>query len=261
MEPIKGGLTMQDEGLLAQYEREVCEAIRPFGEPERVNEARSDKQSSLSFLAVRVPAIQKVVRGGFSFYQRSASDILAIWSGIWFSSPYFEVMTASAMYYGLQRGKIDPDTWPTLSTWSSRIDNWAHADQLAGIYSYILAQGSTGVYDQIAEWNASSDQWRRRISLVSLIHYTGKNAVYLPPEQVLPLVSACLSDERPYVQKAVGWVLREVGRVYPQDITDFIVAHIDMPTIAFSRAIERRDPGERAALSAARKRQGRVGVS
>jgi len=245
---------MQDGGQRSQYEYEVCEALRPFGEPGRVNEARSDKKSSLSFLAVRVPAIEKVVRGGFSFYQRPAGDILTIWNGIWFSSRYFEVMTAAAMYFRLQRGKIDPDTWPTLSTWSSRVDNWAHADQLAGIYSSLLAQGNAGVYAQLAEWNATDDQWLRRLSLVSLIHYTGKNAVFLPPAHVLPLVSACLSDERYYVQKAVGWVLREMGRVYPQEIRDYLVAHLaHMSGIAFSRAIERRDEVERAAMSAARK--------
>lgn len=248
---------MQASSQLSPYEREVYEALRPFGESERAEEARNDKKSQLAFLAVRVPAIEKVVRKGFSFYQQEAGNILSIWNEIWFNSSYFEVMTAAAMYYGLQRETIDPDTWPTLSMWSRRVDNWAHADQLANIYSFLLAQESAGVYAQIKEWNASDNQWRRRISLVSLIHYTGKNAVFLPPEQVLPLVSACLGDQRYYVQKAVGWVLREMGHAYPREITDFIVTHIDMPALAFSRAIERRTPEERATLRAARKQVGR----
>lgn len=245
---------MQDSQI-TEYEREVREALAPFAEPGRAEEARNDKKSSLSFLAVRVPAIERVVRKGFSFYARPPDEILAIWNAIWFSSPYFEVLAAAGMYYSLQHAKIDPATWPTLSTWSQRCDNWAHADQLAGIYSYLLAQDCPGVYRQLEEWNASDDQWKRRISLVSLIHYSGKNAVFLPPERVLPLVSTCLGDERYYVQKAVGWVLREMGLVYPQEITEYLRAHMaGMPAIAFSRAIERRNQGERADLSAARKR-------
>jgi 3-methyladenine DNA glycosylase AlkD len=245
---------MQDGENLSQYEHEVREALRPFEEPERVNEARSDKNSQLEFLAVRVPAIEKVVKRGFSFYQRAASDILTIWDGIWFSSPYFEVMTTAAMYYGQQRGKIDPASWPTLSRWSSRVDNWAHADQLAGIYSFLLAQGSSGVYGQLEEWNASDNQWLKRISLVSLIHYTGKNAVFLPPEQVLPLVMNCIGDERYYVQKAVGWVLREMGQAHPQAIDAFLQTHLThLLPIAFTRAIEHRTSEERALLRASRK--------
>jgi 3-methyladenine DNA glycosylase AlkD len=42
---------------------------------------------------------------------------------------------------------------------------------------------------------------------------------------VLPLVTACLDDEREYVQKAVGWVLREMGRAHPEEIRAFIDKH------------------------------------
>ena len=247
-------MTMQDGGRFAQYEHEVYEVLRTFGEPERVEEARNDKQSQLEFLAVRVPTIRRAVRSGFSFYSRSADDILAIWSGIWFSSPYFEVMAAAGVYYSLQRAKIDPDAWPTLATWSSRVENWAHADQLAGIYSYLLEQRTTDVYPQLQEWNASDDQWRRRLSLVSLIHYTGKNAVFLSPERVFPLIINCLDDERYYVQKAVGWVLRELGQVYPQAVDAFLQTHLTrLPPLAFARAIERHTSEERALLQAHRK--------
>jgi hypothetical protein len=72
------------------YAREVYEALVPFGEPERVEEARNDKKSQLQFLAVRVPAIERVVRRGFSFYDKPAEEILSIWSEIWFSTLFLK---------------------------------------------------------------------------------------------------------------------------------------------------------------------------
>ena len=45
-------MTMQAFSPLSQYEREVCEALRPFGEPERACEAKNDKTSQLAFLIV-----------------------------------------------------------------------------------------------------------------------------------------------------------------------------------------------------------------
>lgn len=251
-------MTIPDDGHFQRYESEVLAALQAYGEPGRVREAQNDKKSQLAFLAVRVPAIQRVVGSSLSFYRWPDDEILAIWNAIWCSSPYFEVMAAAAMYYSLQRAKIDPDTWPTLSTWVRRCDNWAHADQLAGIYSYLLAQRPAEVYSQLAEWNAADDQWLRRVSLISCIHYTGKNAVFLPPEQVLQLVARSIYDTRYYVQKATGWVLRELGLAYPGEIRAFIITHIDMPAIAFSRAIERRNPEERAALRATRNQAGLV---
>ena len=111
-----------------------------------------------------------------------------------------------------------------------------------------------GGVPQIRAWNAAEAEWPRRISIVSLVHYSGKNAVFLPPDQVLPLVSSCLGDARHYVQAAVGWVLREMGQVYPDELSEYLETHAsEMSAPAFTRAIERRSPETRARLRELRK--------
>ncbi len=60
-------------------------------------------------------------------------------------------------------------------------------------------------------WNHAEGEWPRRISLVSLIQYSGKNAVFLPLKNVLPLVSNCLDDHRYHVQMAVWLGLARDG--------------------------------------------------
>jgi 3-methyladenine DNA glycosylase AlkD len=98
-----------------------------------------------------------------------------------------------------------------------------------------------------------ADQWLRRISIVSLIHYSGKNAVFMPVDRVLPLVTTCLADEREYVQKAVGWVLRELGRAYPSEVRTYLEEHLaTISAVAFRRAIERCSPSAKAELRALR---------
>jgi 3-methyladenine DNA glycosylase AlkD len=122
------------------------------------------------------------------------------------------------------------------------------------MYSWILESNLAEAYRQIEFWNLEDNEWLRRISLVSLIHYSGRNAVFLPPDKVLPLVSNCIDDERYYVQTAVGWVLREMGNVYNREIMNFLETHSDkMGTQAFSRAIERLSAGERTRLRHMRK--------
>jgi 3-methyladenine DNA glycosylase AlkD len=142
-----------------------------------------------------------------------------------------------------------------LRHWSGRVDNWCHSDALSGLYSRILERDLENVYPQLEDWNASENEWLRRISLVSLVHYSGKNAVFLPPEKVLPLVSNCLGDARHYVQTAVGWVLREMGRVYSAEIVEFLEAHAqELSSAAFARAVERQNAETRTRLREARKR-------
>jgi 3-methyladenine DNA glycosylase AlkD len=133
--------------------------------------------------------------------------------------------------------------------WSERIDNWCHSDGLSAIYSRILENYPAEVYPQLVSWNHAESEWLRRISLVSLIHYSGKNAVFLPTKKVLPLVTNCLDDPRAHVQTAVGWVLREMGRVYSHEVTKYVQANAaKMSAPAFSRAIERWSVAERTRL-------------
>jgi 3-methyladenine DNA glycosylase AlkD len=164
------------------------------------------------------------------------------------------LFAALEFYAPVVRKQINPGLWPVVRQWSNRVDNWCHSDGLSAIYSRILESRLAEVYPQIVSWNQSESEWLRRISLVSLIHYSGKNAVFLSSEQVLPLVSNCLDDRRYYVQMAVGWVLREMGRAYVSEITNYLETHAErMSTPAFARAIERLDSAERTRLRAMRK--------
>lgn len=129
---------------------------------------------------------------------------------------------------------------------------------MSSLYSWILAKDPDAVYPQLKKWNHAEDEWLRRISLVSLIHYSGKNAVFVPLDRALPLVTTCLRDEREYVQKAVGWVLREMGHVYPDAVNAYIRKNITTITaVALRRAVERSSPAAKAELLALSKSRSR----
>lgn len=209
------------------YHEEVVAALRAIGKPSYGEAVRKDRGSELEHLGIGFPALRARVKQGFSFSSLPPAEVLAIWDALWHSSPYGDVLFAALETYIPIAKKQGPDgLWPVARHWISRVDNWCHADMLGSLYSWILER-DTEVYLQLVEWNGSESEWERRISLVSLIHYSGKNAVFLPPSQVLPLVSNCLSDRRHYVQTAVGWVLREMRKVYPDEVGAFMAANAD----------------------------------
>lgn len=249
----------------SQYEAEIYAKLQPHGDPSRAAFMKNYMKSQLEFLAIKVPAMRQIAREGFSFYSSSPEEVLAIWNAIWFSSSCFEVMCMPLFYYERRSKKISLKTWPTLSTWSGHVENWAHSDSLSSIYSYLLAQNFDEVYGVLQQWNNAENQWLRRLSMVSLIHYSGKKAVFLPLDKVLPMLENCLDDERPYVQKAIGWVLREANYVYHAEISAFIEQHLaDLRGIAFSAATERFSEAERGTFIEGRKAvraQSRVVVS
>jgi 3-methyladenine DNA glycosylase AlkD len=238
-----------------EYHREVAEALAAIGDPAFGKAVQQDRGSQLEHLGITFPNLRRRVRQGFSFYKLPEEDVLDVWDALWQTSPIADVLFAALEFYApAVRRRVSPDLWPVIRRWSDRVDNWCHSDGLSAIYSWILAINPVDVYPQMVSWNGAEGEWLRRISLVSLVHYSGRNAVFLPPERVLPLVSNCLGDGRHYVQAAVGWVLREMDRVYSGEMTRYLEANLErISTPAFSRAIERRSPAERTRLRDARK--------
>jgi 3-methyladenine DNA glycosylase AlkD len=237
-----------------EYHEEVVAALREIGNPRFGADVARDRGSSMEHLGIRVPALRKRVKEGFSFYRLSEGEVLAIWDRLWRTSPYGDVLFAALEYYApLVRKRVSPALWPVARYWHQRVDNWCHCDGLSSLYSWILASEPDEVYPQLEAWNRTADQWLRRISIVSLIHYSGKNAVFMPLDRVLPLVTRCLADEREYVQNAVGWVLRELGHAYPTEVRAYLEENIGtISAVAFRRAIERNSPGAKAELRALR---------
>ena len=240
---------------LQKYNREVVDGLTAIGNPTFGKTVQKDRGSQLKHLGIKFPDLRRRVRQGFSFYDLPEEQVLEVWDDLWQTSPYGDVLFAVLEYYApIVKKQVNPTLWSVVRTWGNRVDNWCHSDGLSAIYSRILESNPKEVYPQLIEWNHAEGEWLRRISLVSLIHYSGKNAVFLPPRKVLPLVSNCLDDDRFYVQTAVGWVLREMGHVYQSEITKYIETHVErMSTPAFSRAIERYTSRERTRLRDMRK--------
>lgn len=233
-----------------KYHREVAKALTAIGNPSFGKAVHKDRGSSLKHLGIKFPDLRRRVKQGFSFYTLPEEQVLEVWDALWQTSPYGDVLFAALEYYlPIVKKQVPLNLWTVIRGWTPRIDNWCHSDGLSAIYSRILESNPKEVYPQLLEWNQSKNEWLRRISLVSLIHYSGKNAVFMPPKKVLPLVSNCLDDHRYYVQTAVGWVLREMGNVYNNEIIKYLEAHAEkMSSVAFSRATERVSVNERTRL-------------
>ena len=233
-----------------KYHFEVVQALTTIGNPTFGKAVQQDRGSQLEHLGIKFPDLRKRVKQGFSFYELTEQQILEVWDYLWQTSPYGDVLFAALEYYApIVKKQVNPNLWSIMQKWSKRVDNWCHSDGLSAIYSRILESYPEKVYPQMIKWNQSKNEWLRRISLVSLIHYSGKNAVYLPLKKVLPLVSNCLDDDRYYVQTATGWVLREMGNVYKNEIIKYLESYAKkMSLAAFSRAIEKLNSKERTRL-------------
>ncbi len=231
---------------MKKYLDEIENVLQAF--PKRTSKQNPEAyigggQSKLRYIGLKVPHLHQALETGFSFSTKNESDQAEIWHFVWKHSDCYEVMSLSlSWFYQPKRRHLLLKEWRRLKTWSTRIDNWAHSDTLSGIYSRILEDSSEAVYPTLVKWNSSRNPWLRRLSIVSLIYYASHRNQILPLNKIIPLLDSQLDFDHYYVQKGIGWTLREAGHVYPQEIYSFIHKNIGrLNSHAFSSAIEKID--------------------
>ena len=222
---------------------EVLAALEELGNPILAAKIGPDRRSNLEYSGIRVPVRRARVSEGFSFYDRPFDEILAIWDDLWMHSPNGDVKFCAIDYYRKHiRANPDSKLWFTMRNWVDQVDNWAHSDDLCAMYSWIIESYFDSTIADIREWNRSDELWRKRISIVCLVR-PGINSTYLPPEVVFPLVETCVDDRRDYMQKATGWVLREMLSAYPQKTSAFLDEHLyRISASVLTRTLERHEP-------------------
>ena len=250
-------MTPHDEVLTA-LEALAAETGIPDGHGEKV---RVDRRSQLRHLGIRTPDRRRRVSQGFSFTADEPEAVLAQWNEIWMATECADVAFAVLDHYRSHVERVAlPGFWPTASVWIERVDNWAHADDLGRVYSHALEADRHGVLPTVRAWSRGDALWHRRVAVVSLVHYSGKNAVFMPVDVVLDVVATCVDDQRPDVAKAVGWVLRETSAADPDEVAAFCEANASvMSASTMKRATQKLEADRRdelVAAAATRRREG-----
>ncbi len=135
-----------------------------------------------------------------------------------------------------------------FSSWLLQVDNWAHSDNLSSLLATlldtaVLSKNKTLIDQHIQvrlKWNKSRNPWLRRQSIVSLLHYSRLRKKTLSFEELIHFVDPLCVDEAFYVQRAVGWTLREIYNLYPEKTYVYLTKNIHKITsLAFSAATEK----------------------
>ena len=110
------------------------------------------------------------------------------------------------------------------------------ADKILGRYLFDKKK------DVIYELAKSSSLWDRRIAIISTFYFIKNNKF----EDALIISEILLNDTHDLIHKAVGWMLREVGKRNQEKEEDFLKKyHKTMPRTMLRYAIERFDENKK----------------
>ncbi|MDB4901880.1 MAG: alkylation repair enzyme [Mucilaginibacter sp.] len=199
-------------------------------------------RSHIYALRGNVPMHRRESRRGYTFSSMPFSQQLAIWDELWHTENDFWVRL-HAFFFLERHLKKDSELlemWPIIVGWQEQVDDWGLCDALAKIYTKILVAAPQEVYARLKEWNRDENLWKRRQSVVSLLYYSRTKKLYPAFNDIEQLITPLLTDKEYYIQKGVGWSLRELHTVYPEQTLTWLKAHIKLlSSIAFTIAIEK----------------------
>lgn len=167
---------------------------------------------------------RKLSKKGFFFSDLPLGEQILLWDQIWKNSTSFWPKVHAFFYCEKLLNKPQQliSIWPIICQWQDYVTDWGTCDCLSKIYSKVLEVNPDLVLPVLRDWNYSGDPWKRRQSIVSLIFYHSARENFLSFEVIGEMVHNLIEDKDYYVQRGVGWTLRELFRTYPdQTLTYF----------------------------------------
>ena len=144
-----------------------------------------------------------------------------------------------------EKEKIFEDKQKIIDFYISNIDyvnNWDLVDltcyKLLGKFLYDFNLNRQLLY----EFAISKNMWKRRIAIVSTMYFVKKNDF----ADTLKIAKILIGDKEGLLQKAVGWLLREVGKKDINILKNFMLENIkSLQNITFNYVTEKFTKGEK----------------
>lgn len=198
------------------------------------------------FLGIRVPEQRRVAKA----YERAPlSEVEKL-----LHSPYHEVRLVALLILVRQfeRGTDDhrQAVFDLYLSNTHRINNWDLVDLSApNIVGAHLGPGEHRLLTRLAQ---SDSLWERRIAVLATLWFIRRGY----HSETLRLATILMRDPADLIHKAVGWMLREVGKKDVSVLERFLEEYGDrLPRTALRYAIERLPESKRREYLALRRRE------
>jgi 3-methyladenine DNA glycosylase AlkD len=181
----------------------LLQALRARADAKRAEWERAYQKSRWEHWGVPLPGMDAAIRETLG--DLTQKEALSLCVRLW-REPVWDLKIVAGRI--LARKAIEPD-------------GWAVADNLAMAGSRCLV-AEPGRLDAVEAWIESSHLWTRRAALVFTLPWTKEKR---DPERMLGWAARLAEDRQWFIQKAVGWWLRELSKRDPKRVRRFLKEH------------------------------------
>ncbi len=199
--------------------------LEAAADPAKAPEMAAYHKAPRRYLGVTVPVIDALARDW-----RQDMDVagrVALADALW-QTDIHEARIAAAKLLTQARLRPDEAAWDLIASWVPTFDAWAIADHACDAGQRRLVADPTRI-ETVEGWTTSPHMWSRRAALIITLPWAKLN--FLKPEdaaireRVLGWAAAYTQDKDWFIQKAVGWWLRDLSKHDADRVRAFLAAH------------------------------------
>jgi len=200
--------------------------LRDAAHPEKREGQLAYFKEPIRCLGVRGPDIHRIAALAAKEYRGAKlglDEVIQIADRLWRPSILEERALAVLIVAKFNR-RLERRHWAHFDGWVDSLTNWAETDALCTKVLDPLLRKEPGLVERLRPWTRSELRWRRRAAAVALVYIARHGGEHEAAFQICDRLAA---DRDDMVEKAVGWLLKEISRTRPQDVAAYLIDNID----------------------------------
>ena len=205
---------------------ELVKELKAVASPDDAVAMKAYMKNKFEFLGVKTPARRKLVKAFFK--QQTDSDIDWNFINEAWNNPYRELQYAALDYLEIYKKLLIPSDLSRLKKLAQTKSWWDTIDFLDRLVGSIIARFPE-TKEIILAWSRDEDIWLRRLA----IDHQLLRKEETDTELLEKILVNNLGQTEFFINKAIGWALRDYSKTNPDWVRDFIERHrAEMATIS-----------------------------
>ena len=197
---------------------ELLKNLKVVANPNNAAAMKAYMKNKFEFLGVKTPARRKLAK---AFFKQQIASVID-WNFIneaW-NNPYRELQYTALDYLESRKKLLTPSDLPRLKKMAQTKSWWDTIDFLDRLVGSIIARFPE-TKEIILAWSCDEDIWLRRLAIDHQLLRKEETDI----ELLEKILVNNLGQTEFFINKAIGWSLRDYSKTNPEWVRDFIERH------------------------------------
>ena len=195
--------------------------LETHGDESRAAQMSAYMKNQFPFLGIQKPEL-KLLEKPFWVELKKNPEIDWVFVEACWVRDYREAQYIALDYLKRKTKKLTPADLPRLRDLAERKSWWETVDSLDALVGDIILR-HPHLESEMLAWSVDDNFWIRRIAIDFQLQYGDRtNAALLEK-----IITNNLGSTEFFINKAIGWSLREYSKTNPQWVRDFLTRHED----------------------------------